>query len=125
MGRPVIYLASPYSHPEAAVRSLRFGLACQAAARLIARGHVIYSPIAHSHCVAELGRLPYDWETWGPQCLAMLDVCSHLLVLTLDGWQDSKGVKAEAAHCALTGKPVLWSDFDGLEGFDFNRLPPP
>jgi hypothetical protein len=59
----MIYLASPYSHPDPAVRQERYEAVCQAAAELISRGHIVFSPVAHSHTIATYG-LPGDWEFW-------------------------------------------------------------
>ncbi len=59
----MIYLASPYSHPDQAVERLRFEAVCQAAATLMRHGLSIFSPIAHSHPIARFG-LPTDWAFW-------------------------------------------------------------
>jgi len=101
----MIYLASPYSHPDAAVRQQRFESACRAAAELIRRGHVVFSPIAHSHGIAQHG-LPVDWDFWEAQDRRLLAACDELWVLTLDGWRESRGVQAEIAIARAAGKPV-------------------
>jgi hypothetical protein len=59
----MIYLASPYSHPDAEVRERRFDAACRAAAALICQGKTIFSPIAHSHAICRYG-VPLDWRFW-------------------------------------------------------------
>ncbi len=60
----MIYLASPYSHPDPAVREQRFRAACRAAAELIRAGHVVISPVVHGHPMAALGCRPNGrfWE---------------------------------------------------------------
>jgi hypothetical protein len=90
----MIYLASPYSHPDAAVRDARFKEACRAAAAMMRRGELVFSPIAHGHPLTEFG-LPGDWGYWERHSHAMLLTCSELRVLTLEGWKDSRGVSAE------------------------------
>ncbi len=99
------YLASPYSHPDPAVRQARFEAACRAAAELIRRGHLVFSPIAHSHCIAQHG-LPMDWGFWEAQDRWLLAACDELWVLKLDGWQHSRGVQAEIAIARALGKAV-------------------
>lgn len=99
------YLASPYSHPDAAVRQQRFEAACRVAAALIRRGHVVFSPIAHSHSIAQHG-LPVDWGFWERHDRRLLAACDELWVLKLDGWQHSRGVQAEIAIALALGKPV-------------------
>jgi hypothetical protein len=45
----MIYLASPYSHADDAIRAQWFDAACRAAAELMRAGHTVYSPIVHGH----------------------------------------------------------------------------
>ena len=104
-----IYLAIPYSwNPK---RS--FDIANKVAARLMSEGHVVFSPVSHSHPIADY--LPGDLRTnsawWMTQDLPLIDwadevhiVCigdlGHLLI------EASKGVRAEWAHAEKTNKPI-------------------
>lgn len=90
----MIYLASPYSHPDAANREQRFRAVCQAAARLMRSGRHVFSPIAHSHGIAEHG-VPTDWSYWEAFDSHMMAACDELVVLMLPGWRESEGVQAE------------------------------
>jgi hypothetical protein len=101
----MIYLASPYSHPNHVVREERFRAACQAAAGLLRAGRAVFSPIAHSHPLVDYG-LPTDWEFWQRCNLGHLQRCDEVIVLTLDGWQESVGVQAEIRIAGELGKPV-------------------
>ena len=101
----MIYLASPYTHVDAAVRQRRFEAACRAAAALIRQGKTVFSPIAHGHAICRYG-LPPDWQFWGRHARRYLEVCSEVAVLMLDGWQESEGVRAEIAIARALGKPV-------------------
>lgn len=105
----MIYLASPYSHPDADVRWMRFEMACTAAANLMGRGEIVFSPIAHSHSLATIGSLPTDWDYWEKVDRHFIEVCDSVWVLMLDGWEESKGVHAEIAIAESLGKsPVYW-----------------
>lgn len=107
--QPMIYLASPYSHPDPEVRHRRFVAACRAAARLMAEGKPVFSPIAHSHPIAEHGGLcPTDCEMWLRLDLPFLAACSELCVLTLNGWTDSRGVAAEIIAARDRGIPITF-----------------
>jgi len=90
----MIYLASPYSHPDPRMREERFRVACQAAAKLMRNGEVVFSPIAHGHCIAQHG-LPTDWRFWERHDREQLMRCDEVVVLTMDGWRESEGVQAE------------------------------
>lgn len=103
----MIYLASPYSHPDARVREERFRQACVATAELLRLGHVVFSPIVHSHPLCEFG-LPGDWSWWERVDGEMLRRCDRVVVLMIDGWIDSLGVAAEIAMAHELGKPVRY-----------------
>jgi nucleoside 2-deoxyribosyltransferase len=103
----MIYLASPYSHSDPAVREQRFRAVCQAAARLMRNGEIVFSPIAHGHPIALHG-LPNDWRFWEWHDREQLLRCDELVVLTIDGWRESEGVQAEIRIAAELGKPVRY-----------------
>ena len=105
----MIYVASPYTHPDPAVREARFQAACRAAAELIRQGKAVFAPIAHSHPIAQYG-LPKDWSFWQACDRQHLEVCSEVVVLMLDGWEQSRGVQAEIAIARELGKPVSFID---------------
>lgn len=102
----MIYLASPYSDPEPAVREQRFHAACAAAAALLRAGHRVFSPIAHGHPLTRHS-LPGDWTFWESHARWYLERCDEVVVLMLDGWNDSEGVRAEIAIATELGK-VVW-----------------
>ena len=103
----MIYLASPYSDSEVAVREQRFEAACAATAALIHAGHQVYSPIVHGHPLTH-HRIPGDWTFWEPHARWHLERCDELVVLILDGWEQSKGVQAEIDRAKKLGKPVRY-----------------
>jgi len=101
------YLASPYSHPNPGVRAERFRAACEWAARLMKEGILVFSPIAHSHSIAEYGGLPGDFEFWGEWSLEILGRCDLMLVLELPGWEESVGLRTEEECAAEEGIRVF------------------
>jgi hypothetical protein len=103
----MIYLASPYTHPNPAVREQRFDAACAVAAMLLREGHLVFSPIAHSHPLTRFG-LPLEWDFWERYDRHHLERCESVLVLMLDGWEESRGVQAEIALAQSLGKPVWY-----------------
>jgi nucleoside 2-deoxyribosyltransferase len=105
----MIYLASPYSHPEPLVREHRFLAVCRAAAALMRAGAVVYSPVAHSHPIARHG-LPGGWDFWERQDRPHLERCDAVVVLQLEGWVTSQGVLAELGLARQLGKPIWFLD---------------
>jgi hypothetical protein len=110
----LIYLASPYSHPEEAVREARFVDACMAAGALMAAGLHVFSPIAHTHPIAVRCDLPTGWDFWEAQDTAYLNACAGVIVLMLPGWIDSKGIMGEVAIANARGIPVRHYSLDDV-----------
>jgi hypothetical protein len=101
----MIYLASPYSHPDPLVRQARFEAACQATADLVRAGHAAFSPIVHGHPLVRFG-LPTDWSFWQRFDIERIRRCDEVLVLQIDGWRESEGVRAEVKLASALGKRV-------------------
>lgn len=90
-----IYVAQPYSHPEPDVRYMRMEQAALFVGAALKEGYHPYAPIVHNHQVAEMYDFPTEIDFWWDFDEAMLAGASELWVLTMDGWQDSVGVKRE------------------------------
>ena len=84
-------------------RAIRDGLSC--GRRTDPPGKTVFSPIAHSHSICLLG-LPLDWAFWERHDLEFLQMCDEVVVLIVDGWQASVGVRAEIVIARKLGKPV-------------------
>lgn len=108
-----VYLASPYTHPDPAVRERRFVEVCKVAASLMARGAAVFCPIAHSHPIDLLAPLPQTTSFWMAQDLPLLRCASRMVVLMLDGWRQSKGIAAEIAAAEAVGIPIEYMAHDG------------
>ena len=104
--RPLVYLACPYSHDDPAVRHARFEAANRAAGRLMKDGHLVFSPISHTHPIAEAEGLPRGWEYWQRFDRAYLAYCHRLVVLSIDGWKRSTGVTSEIAIAREMGLEI-------------------
>lgn len=108
----MIYLASPYSHPDAAIREERFHAACRAAAQLMRTGNAVYAPICHSHPIARFG-LPTEWSFWEATDREHLARCTEVVVLLIDGWQESEGIQREIRIAKGLRKPLRYLDPPG------------
>ena len=106
-----IYLAFPYSHPDAEVRQNRFSDCLLMADMLMTRtGFPVFAPIVYGHPFVELKR-PGDFETWRSLNLTMLaQWASVLIVGTAEGWMESRGVAAEIEAAIDHGKPTFLVD---------------
>jgi hypothetical protein len=102
----LVYLATPYTHPDPSVMESRFDAACRIAGRLMADGELVFSPIAHTHPIAVCCELPRHWEFWAKYDRAILATCARVVVAMLPGWDQSKGVAAEIAIAQELSVPV-------------------
>lgn len=102
------YLAVPYSSPSPFVREARWHASNAGAARLIREGYAVFAPISQSHPIARDHHLGLDWDSWAALDREMLSRCDEVHVLCIDGWQESKGIKAELAIAEELGLPVFF-----------------
>jgi hypothetical protein len=110
-----LYLACPYSHPDPEVEAARFEAANVAAGALMKRGDLVFSPISHSHPIHLAHGLPGDFGFWKAFDVWMIGACEAVVVLLLDGWQQSKGIAAEIALAREQGKLVWGMDPETLQ----------
>ena len=108
----MIYVASPYTHPDPIVREARYRAACRQVAEMLRCGIHAFSPICHSHPLVEYG-VPGDWTFWRDYDLKFLAMCDEVWVLMLDGLKTSTGVQAEIAMAMALGKRVVFVESDG------------
>jgi hypothetical protein len=75
------------------------------------QGHIVFSPIAHSHGVARFIK-DHTHDFWMLQDLPFLDFANKMVVLTLPGWEESRGIKEEIVYARDKGIPV---EFKGIK----------
>lgn len=102
-----LYLASPYSKFNAGLDAA-FKAACEQTALLIRAGYNVFSPVAHSHPVAQFGNFdPLDCAMWLEQDEPFMEAAAGIVVLMLEGWQESVGVMHEINRFAEMDKPIV------------------
>jgi len=89
----MIYLCSPYAHPDPDVRQERAQQVCAITGALIRAGLNVFSPIVYSVQMSKY--VGDDWNAWRRFALAMLDRCDELWIATLPGWLSSQGTAQE------------------------------
>ncbi len=102
-----IYLACPYSHPDPKVREARFRKVNEYAAQLLREGHLVFSPISHSHPIAVQCELPTEHTFWKKWNGSFIEWCNVLYVAALDGYLESEGVWWEMKTAKRKGKEVI------------------
>ncbi len=102
------YIACPYAHQDESTKLARFHLVSRAAAILLKAGHHVYSPITHCHPIAVAGGITEGWDFWRRHDRAFLEHSGLMVVLMLDGWEQSVGVKGELEIAEELRIPVIY-----------------
>ena len=97
-----IYLAIPYTGKE----DQSFKLANKIAGILMQQGHIVFSPISHSHPINQECELNEDWEFWKKQDTTFIEWCDELHVVLFGDYKKSVGVMYEIEQAEALKKPV-------------------
>ena len=101
------YLASPYSKYPDGIHAA-YHEVCRCAAWLLRQGVRVYSPIAHTHPIAQYGSLdPMDHSIWLPADRPLMQGACGLIVAQMPTWDQSYGIGEEIKEFAAAGKPTL------------------
>lgn len=93
--KSLVYIGLPYSSNNASIIEERIKHFCNVDSFLNENGILTVSPIL-KHLLFEKGSsLPTDWNFWKEYSYNLLSRSDVLLILKLDGWENSSGVTAE------------------------------
>jgi len=112
-----IYLASPYWNEDPAIRQKNATAVAKVASVLLLNKFPVYCPIAMG-CYIQ-NSLPEDKqklldnpEVWSANEDYMIKHCDFVLLVTLDGWEKSNGVRRETEIAKKYGKQVIRQPLD-------------
>lgn len=106
----LLYVATPYSKYPAGTEAA-FEAAAAITARLMQMGLKVFSPIAHSHPLAVHGDIdPLDHSIWLPFDRVMMAKADALLVVMMDGWEQSFGIQHEIEIFQKSLNPHFYLD---------------
>lgn len=102
-----VYLATPYS------KCVNLNDAAEEAAylagTLLKHNINCYSPIVHSHHLAQAAQInPYGNEFWAAIDEPWREICDTLLVGKLAGWYESRGIRHEFDLFLKETKPIFF-----------------
>ena len=101
----LIFISTPYSHPDKLVQIERFETTSQLVATLLNQGKFPISPIVHGHPTTQYG-VRGDWQFWSDYCHEFIKACKMVFVGDLEGWEQSTGVQAEVEYAKSIGKEI-------------------
>ena len=106
----MIYLAAPYGATDPEMVEQRMREVERVLAHLNFHGQVSYSPLLIHHCLKSGYPLPSTMEFWRTLCFSLLSKCDEMVVLCLDGWESSIGIREEIEYCAKANIPVTYRE---------------
>ncbi len=111
--KPLAYLACPHTHSSKSVVLQREKELEEIVIQLLELGFRFYSPISMTGPLTRSGaRLSHgEWMMLdGP----FMQKCDVLVVVCLEGWEDSEGIKKEIAYFRQEQKPIYFisKDYD-------------
>jgi hypothetical protein len=104
----MLYLASPYSHPDEQRRFRRFLAAREYVWQRMGQGELIFSPIVYAHQFDRDFQAPFDHTPWIPMNKWYIENCRFIEVLKLRDWEQSEGIKQEIALARSINKHVVY-----------------
>lgn len=105
------YVATPYTKYQHGHNAAAYD-AAEVTANLMRLGICAFSPIAHSHAVARVGRLDkVDHEFWQRMDAPWVRLAEACIVVKMPGWEESYGVQHEIGEFRAAGKPVVFMDW--------------
>jgi hypothetical protein len=101
------YLAAPYGDSDPAIIEQRMVEYEKVDAFLAFLGVNTMSPL-DKHYKLKYNSLPGTYKYWQDYCDQMLFIAQGLIVITLPGWDASKGVAAEIQLAKELGLPIYY-----------------
>lgn len=114
MQKELVYLAGPYTHPHAEVVHDRYKKHLKAYTHLLQLGYAVIAPIVQGHQGWLESRALQSWthDQWLELDFSYLKACTKCVILTIEGWDKSKGVALEIAFCIDHKIPIVYLDFE-------------
>jgi len=110
-----IYIACPYSHPDATVREARFELVNEVSAWFVSNKFSVFSPISMSHPIAKYMDNHNDSDFWVNLDLDWLKECDIMVIVQAPGWAMSRGIRREIDYALKLGIKIRNLDPDTME----------
>lgn len=104
-----IFISVPYNGPTEEIKLARVHLTKLYFISVLKAGNCPVSPIVTGHQLVEEFNLMGDLATWIDYCKKELMSCDEMVVLQLDGWDESPGVKAEIELAKFMNIPVTYT----------------
>lgn len=112
----MIFVAQPYYTVSEHTIRQRVKMGSLYCGALLNQGVMCVSPVVYGTTILEHVSLPKDFSFWDQISFTLLEKCSEMHVLALDGWKDSRGVTAEINRATELGIPIKYLTVDETWG---------
>jgi len=103
----MIYIASPYTHPDPEVRKKRYLQVHHYTRTCMDMGEVVFSPIVYGHEFTGGNEAAISHHYWQRFNEHILINATQMRILKLKGWEESAGIKAELDFAQRNNIPVV------------------
>ena len=110
----LLYVAHPYYHDNPMVMTDRYEAVCEACYLMLASGYKPVSTVMMWHPLKSQFNLDQYESVIMETCFCLLVTCDVLVVLTLPGWKDSKGIEGEVEWARHLKIPVRYTSAKDL-----------
>lgn len=104
----MIFVAQPYYSTDNKVIAVRVEMNATYCGALLNMGMMCISPIVFGAKILDHVFLPGDFSFWDKISFALLERSTEMHVLTTQGWEESRGVKAEIERATELGIPIKY-----------------
>lgn len=120
----LVYIAAPYKHEDPLFMNLRYEIITKLCGIIVQEfGCSIFSPITHGHPIPiDTKKVPgfNEIHYWMEMDLKILKHCSHMFIIMMDGWVDSKGLSMEIEFCNANNIEMRYIEPSNLLGLKEN-----
>ena len=113
----MIFVAQPYFHLDDEVIKERVKIGAMYCGALLKDGQMCVSPVMFGKTILNHVDLPGDFSFWDKISFDLLEKSDIVHVLTIPGWEKSRGVSAEIERAKLIGLPVVYVSTDNIKSF--------
>lgn len=106
----LVYLAAPYSSIGDKESHMRYIMKCMGRFMVKYQNEYMVSPLTNHFSLGQVPELGTDWEFWEGFSETLMARCDKLVVLQMNGTEESTGVQAEIALAKKMGIPVVYWD---------------
>ncbi len=116
-----VFISFPYNHQSKVMIDKRIAIANLYAYNLTLAGYIPMAPALIGHEMLReakkngIDTIGTDFDIWEGFCYEYMNICDEMHILMIPGWQESKGVAAEAIYANARNIKLRYIDTDDIK----------